>query len=45
MLDRNDAGRYIEVRGRASVSEDIDRTSAAQLADKYENPGAGAKWL
>jgi PPOX class probable F420-dependent enzyme len=44
VIDRNDAGRYIEVRGRASVTEDIDRTVAAQLADKYEGPGAGEEY-
>lgn len=41
VIDRNDAERYIEVRGLAAITEDVDRGVAAQLAEKYAGPGAG----
>ncbi|GAB3834877.1 PPOX class F420-dependent oxidoreductase [Dactylosporangium cerinum] len=44
VIDRNDALRYIEVRGRASITEDVDRSVAAQLAEKYDGPGAGEEY-
>lgn len=41
VIDRNDSERYIEIRGRATVTEDIDRAVAARLGEKYMGPGGG----
>ncbi|GGR04734.1 PPOX class F420-dependent enzyme [Actinoplanes ianthinogenes] len=41
VIDRNDASRYIEVRGRVTITEDAERAFAARLAEEYEGPGAG----
>ncbi|MFF5225431.1 PPOX class F420-dependent oxidoreductase [Dactylosporangium sp. NPDC000521] len=41
VLDRNDSLRYIEVRGHATVTDDLNRSVAARLAEEYEGPGAG----
>ncbi|GAA4607745.1 PPOX class probable F420-dependent enzyme [Actinoplanes octamycinicus] len=41
VIDRTDSLRYIEVRGRATVTEDAGREFAARLAEAYEGPGAG----
>ena len=45
VLDADDPDRYVEIRGTAIVSEDVDRALAVQLAEKYEGPGAGQEYL
>ena len=45
VLDKDDAARYIEIRGTAAVSEDVGRALAVQLAEKYVGPGAGQEYL
>jgi PPOX class probable F420-dependent enzyme len=45
VYDRNDAQRYIEVRGVATVTEDPGRALAVALAEKYEGPGSGEEYL
>ncbi|MER7517752.1 hypothetical protein [Streptomyces sp. NPDC126499] len=45
VYDRADPLRYLEVRGTATVAEDVDRKLAVQLAEQYEGPGAGEEYL
>ncbi|WP_329033610.1 PPOX class F420-dependent oxidoreductase [Streptomyces sp. NBC_01725] len=45
VFDMADPERYVEVRGTATVSEDIGRRTAVALAEKYEGPGAGQEYL
>lgn len=45
VYDRNDPLQYIEVRGTATVTEDIGRKLAASLAEEYEGSGAGEEYL
>ena len=45
VVDKDDPGRYVEIRGAATVSEDVDRVLAVQLAEKYVGPGAGKEYL
>ena len=45
VLDKDDADRYVEIRGTAAVSEDVGRVLAVQLAEKYVGPGAGQEYL
>jgi PPOX class probable F420-dependent enzyme len=45
VFDKDDPLRYVEVRGSATVTEDIGRALAVSLAEKYEGPGAGAEYL
>ncbi|MFF8954780.1 PPOX class F420-dependent oxidoreductase [Streptomyces sp. NPDC014894] len=45
VYDRNDPGRYVELRGTASIEEDTGRRTAVLLAEKYEGPGAGDEYL
>lgn len=45
VFDLADPQRYVEVRGRATVSEDIGRRTAITLAEKYEGPGAGEEYV
>jgi PPOX class probable F420-dependent enzyme len=45
VIDQNDPQRYIEVRGLATVTEDLGRTLAVELAEKYEGSGAGQEYL
>ncbi|MCI3226375.1 PPOX class F420-dependent oxidoreductase [Streptomyces sp. NP-1717] len=45
VYDLADPQRYVEVRGTATVSEDIGRRTAVALAEKYEGPGAGQEYL
>ncbi|MFD3917406.1 PPOX class F420-dependent oxidoreductase [Streptomyces sp. NPDC058595] len=45
VYDLADPERYVEVRGTATVSEDIGRRTAVALAEKYEGPGAGQEYL
>jgi PPOX class probable F420-dependent enzyme len=45
VYDPADPQRYVEVRGRATVAEDIGRALAVSLAEAYEGPGAGQEYL
>jgi PPOX class probable F420-dependent enzyme len=45
VFDRADPERYIEVRGVATIAEDVGRALAVSLAEKYAGPGAGAEFL
>lgn len=45
VYDRNDPETYAEIRGRATVTEDLGRALAVRLAEKYEGPGAGQAFL
>ncbi|KAA6219738.1 PPOX class F420-dependent oxidoreductase [Streptomyces filamentosus] len=47
LLDRRDPERYTEIRGTATVAEDVDRALAVALAlaEKYEGEGAGREYL
>ncbi|QNE20693.1 PPOX class F420-dependent oxidoreductase [Kribbella qitaiheensis] len=45
VLDKDDSARYVEIRGTATVTEDVGRAVAVQLAEKYEGPGAGQGYL
>ncbi|MFI5527508.1 PPOX class F420-dependent oxidoreductase [Kitasatospora sp. NPDC051853] len=43
--DPADPLRYVEFRGRATVTEDTGRALAVALAEQYEGPGAGREYL
>ncbi|MET9364453.1 PPOX class F420-dependent oxidoreductase [Streptomyces sp. NPDC006632] len=45
VYDRADPQRYLEVRGSATVAEDLGRKVAVALAEKYEGPGAGEEYV
>jgi PPOX class probable F420-dependent enzyme len=45
VYDRQDSEVYAEIRGRATVTEDIGRALAVRLAEEYEGPGAGQEFL
>ena len=45
VYDPADPQRYVEIRGRATVAEDIGRALAVSLAEAYEGPGAGQEYL
>jgi len=45
VFDRTDPERYAEIRGRATVAEDVGRMLAAALAEQYAGPGAGEEYL
>ncbi|KUJ40034.1 pyridoxamine 5'-phosphate oxidase [Streptomyces albus subsp. albus] len=45
IYDPADHLRYAEIRGEATVTEDIGRELAVALAEKYEGPGAGQEYL
>jgi len=45
VYDTEDPLQYVEVRGSATVAEDIGRSLAVSLAEKYEGPGAGEEYL
>ncbi|MDI2128859.1 PPOX class F420-dependent oxidoreductase [Yinghuangia seranimata] len=36
---------YVELRGRATVTEDAGRAVTARIADEYAGPGAGQEYL
>jgi PPOX class probable F420-dependent enzyme len=42
---KHDPLRYVEIRGRASVTEDVGRALAVRLAEEYEGSGAGQEYL
>ena len=45
VYDQQDSEIYAEIRGRATVTEDIDRALAVRLAEEYAGPGAGEEFL
>jgi PPOX class probable F420-dependent enzyme len=45
VYDRADPQQYAEIRGLATVSEDIGRELAVRLEEEYEGPGAGEQFL
>jgi PPOX class probable F420-dependent enzyme len=45
IYDAADSDNYLEVRGRATVTEDEGRKVAVALAEKYEGPGGGEEYL
>ncbi|MFI6353057.1 PPOX class F420-dependent oxidoreductase [Streptomyces sp. NPDC050743] len=45
VYDPADPLRYVEVRGTATVTEDVGRELAVRLAERYEGPGAGQEYL
>jgi PPOX class probable F420-dependent enzyme len=45
VIDKDDPLHYAEIRGTATVTEDVDRRLAVALAEDYEGPGAGQEYL
>jgi PPOX class probable F420-dependent enzyme len=45
VYDREDPLRYVEIRGQATITEDLGRELAVRLAEEYEGPGAGQEYL
>ncbi|MFD8755125.1 PPOX class F420-dependent oxidoreductase [Kitasatospora sp. NPDC059577] len=45
VYDPTDPLRYVEIRGRVTVTEDPGRSVAVALAEQYEGPGAGQEYL
>ncbi|HZR54048.1 MAG TPA: PPOX class F420-dependent oxidoreductase [Streptosporangiaceae bacterium] len=45
VYDAEDPDTYAEIRGDATVTEDVGRTLAVRLAEKYQGPGAGEEFL
>ena len=45
VIDKSTADRYVEIRGIATVTEDVGRAVAQQLAEIYAGPGAGQEYL
>jgi PPOX class probable F420-dependent enzyme len=45
IYDPQDPDLYAEIRGWATVTEDIGRTLAVRLAEEYEGSGAGEAFL
>jgi PPOX class probable F420-dependent enzyme len=45
VFDRRDPEQYAEVRGRATVTEDVERALAVRLAEEYAGPGAGEEYV
>jgi PPOX class probable F420-dependent enzyme len=45
VFDRNDPEQYVEIRGRAAVTEDTGRALAFRLAEEYDGPGSGQGFL
>ncbi len=45
VYDRANPLRYLEVRGTATVAEDLGRKLAVALAEQYEGLGAGEEYL
>jgi PPOX class probable F420-dependent enzyme len=45
VLDRDDPLQYVEVRGVATVKEDVGRELAVRLEEEYGGPGAGEEYL
>ncbi|WP_329119131.1 PPOX class F420-dependent oxidoreductase [Streptomyces sp. NBC_01465] len=45
VVDPSDPERYTEVRGTATVAEDVGRAVAASLGEKYHGEGGGQTYL
>ena len=45
ILDSDDPLQYVEVRGVATVTEDVGRQLAVRLEEQYGGPGAGDEYL
>ncbi|MFE1949689.1 PPOX class F420-dependent oxidoreductase [Streptomyces sp. NPDC059524] len=45
VYDPADPLRYVEIRGLATITEDIGRSLAVGLAEQYEGAGAGQEYL
>ena len=45
VYDRDDPQKYAEVRGVATVTEDVGRELAVRLDEAYDGPGAGDEVL
>jgi PPOX class probable F420-dependent enzyme len=45
VYDREDPLRYVEIRGQATITEDLGRELAVRLAEEYEGPSAGQEYL
>jgi PPOX class probable F420-dependent enzyme len=45
VLDRDDPLQYVELRGVATVTEDVGRELAVRLEEQYGGPGAGDEYL
>jgi PPOX class probable F420-dependent enzyme len=45
VYDQEDPEEYAEIRGTATVTEDVGRVLAVRLAEEYEGPGAGQAFL
>ncbi|GCE01405.1 PPOX class F420-dependent oxidoreductase [Embleya hyalina] len=45
IYDPVDSDVYVEVRGTTTITEDVGRRLAVELAEKYEGPGAGDEYL
>lgn len=45
VYDPRDPELYAEIRGRATVTEDIGRALAVRLAESYMGPGGGEEFL
>jgi PPOX class probable F420-dependent enzyme len=45
VLDRDNPLEYVEVRGVATVTEDVGRELAVRLEEDYGGPGAGEEYL
>jgi PPOX class probable F420-dependent enzyme len=45
VYDLRDPETYAEIRGHATVTEDIGRALAVRLAEEYEGAGAGESFL
>jgi PPOX class probable F420-dependent enzyme len=45
VYDHEDPLRYAEIRGLATVTEDVGRELVVRLAEAYEGPGAGEQFL
>jgi len=45
VYDQHDSELYAEIRGRATITEDIGRALAVRLAEQYAGPGAGQEYL
>ncbi|MFD9035321.1 PPOX class F420-dependent oxidoreductase [Streptomyces sp. NPDC059567] len=45
VYDRKDPQLYAEIRGTATVTEDVGRAVAVAMEERYEGPGAGREYL
>ncbi|MFE9949103.1 pyridoxamine 5'-phosphate oxidase family protein [Streptomyces sp. NPDC005531] len=45
VFDLADPHLYVEIRGTATVTEDVDRAVAVHIAEEYLGPGGGKEYL